>query len=101
MPLSQAARDAVNGVNALTDDDKKEAAQILQVANPDLFPKSDKDRMVIWLTLVIGMFVLAVAAVIASTVLALNKKDFSAVIALGTAVVGGLFGLFAKGPTSD
>jgi hypothetical protein len=101
MPLSPAARDAVNGLNTLTDEDKKEAARVLQVANPEIFPQNDKDRMVIWLAMVIGMFVLAVAAVVASTILALNKKDFSAVIALGTAVVGGLFGLFAKGPTSD
>jgi len=99
--LSTAAHDAFKQVNDLGDDDKKSAAQALLEANPDLFPKSDKARLRIWLTLVIGLFVLAITAVIASTVLALNGKDFSAVISLGTAVVGGLVGLFAKSPTAD
>jgi len=99
MPLSSAAQTAVDHVNGLVDADKVEAARALQGANPDLFPNTDKDRLKIWLALVAGMFVLAITSVIAATVLAMNKKDFSAVIALGTAVVGGLFGLFAKGPT--
>lgn len=35
---------------------------------------------------------------IATVVLANNDKDFSVMAALGTAVVGGVIGLFAKSP---
>lgn len=100
-PLSDAANEAVTRVNALVGDDKARAAKAIKQANPDLFPVSDPARTRIWMTLLIGMFALGIVAVIASTILAMNGKDFSAVIALGSGVVGGLVGLFAKSPTAD
>ncbi len=97
--LSTAGAEAAAQIEALPDDQKKAAVEKVLTANEHLFPSGDKFRTEIWMTLLIGLFALGLAALIATVVLALKDKDFSAVIALGTAIVGGIIGLFAKSPT--
>ena len=98
--LSAEGAAAAAQVEALPDEQKQAVVEKVVTANENLFPKGDAGRTRIWLTLLIGLFILGLAALIASTALALKDKDFSAVIALGTAIVGGVIGLFAKSPTS-
>ena len=97
--LSTEGAAAAAQIEALPDEEKKAAVQKVMAANESLFPAGDEGRTTIWMTLLIGLFVLGISALIATVILALKGKDFSAVIALGTAIVGGVIGLFAKSPT--
>lgn len=99
MQLSSEAATAAEAINALpTEDEKKAAVAEVRAMNPGIFPDDNKGRTLIWMTLLIGLFVLGGGAIWATVVLALAGKDFAAIIALGTAVVGGVIGLFAKSP---
>ena len=101
MTLSDEAARAANQINSLaTDDEKKAAVQEVKALNPGLFPSDNSGRTAIWVVLLVGLFALGGGAIYATVVLALSGKDSAAVIALGTAVVGGVIGLFAKSPTS-
>ena len=98
--LSNEAKEAVQKLSALPSEEIKGAVDEVKTANPSLFPVDDGKRTIIWMTLLIGLFVLGITAVIGTVYLAVAGKDFAAVIALGTAVVGGVIGLFSKSPVS-
>lgn len=53
------------------------------------------------MTLLIGLFTTALVAVIAGVILATQDKDATAVVALASAVVAGVIGLFSNPPTSS
>lgn len=98
--LSSQAKEAVERLSALPEEEIKGAVDEVRTANPSLFPADDGKRTIIWMTLLIGLFVLGITAVIGTVYLAMADKDSAAVIALGTAVVGGVIGLFSKSPVS-
>jgi len=50
--------------------------------------------------LLAGLFIIAIGAIIATVILDVKDKDGTAVIALASAVVAGVIGLFANPPTS-
>ena len=97
MELGQEGQAAVSAIRDLPASQKQEAAKAL-AADPELFPKGDTGKTMIWMTLVIGLFVVVLAALSWSAKLALDDKDTSAFIAVATTAVGGLIGLFAKSP---
>lgn len=98
--LTEQGLDAASQIDALPREQKKAAVAQVLAANPDLFPTGDGDRTRLWLTLLVGLQVLGLAALAATVVLSLEGEDVSAVVALVTAIVGGLIGLFARSPGS-
>lgn len=98
--MSDQARSVVESVENLSVVDKKAVVEGVREANPDLFPSGDGGRTTIWMTLLIGLFILGIGALAATAFLAYYDKEFSGVIALGTAIVGGVVGLFSKSPTT-
>jgi steroid 5-alpha reductase family enzyme len=65
-------------------------------------PTSEADRMKLWMTLIIGVLVIALASIVAAVVLILmGKSDLaSGAWPIATAAVAGIVGLFAKSPTA-
>jgi|BarGraNGADG00312_1021997.scaffolds.fasta_scaffold81013_1 hypothetical protein len=98
--LSNEAKDVVQRISALPSEEIKGAVEEVRTANPNLFPVDDGQRTVIWMTLLIGLFVLGITSILGTVYLAVAGKEFAAVIALGTAVVGGVLGLFSKSPVT-
>jgi len=73
--------------------------QVIQDANTNL-PKGDRARTVLWMTLLIGLFVIAGLCVWGGVTTA-AEKDAAPLYLIATAVVSGTLGLFAKSPTSQ
>lgn len=76
-----------------------EQQAVAEQLDPELFPKDDKSKTQIWMLLLGGLFVIAIAAIVASVILDVKGKDDTAVVALASAVVAGVIGLFASPPT--
>ncbi|MDL9978491.1 hypothetical protein [Microbacterium candidum] len=66
-------------------------------------PTDNREKMLLWMTLIIGVLVIALASIVAAVVLILqNKADLaSGAWPIATAAVAGIVGLFAKSPTSS
>lgn len=94
------ANQAVGTVRALSADDKKAAAEAFRAANPDLFPGGDKYRAMLWMTLIVGLILVALVALVVAGILVAKGKDSAVAIGVVTAIVAGLIGLFSKSPTS-
>lgn len=95
--LSAAAKSVSDSIDQLSPEDRRAVGE---AHRRDLFPEDDKSRTQIWVVLLIGLFVLGLAAIIGAIVFAMAGKDFAGVIAVGTAIVGGVIGLFSKSPAS-
>ena len=65
-------------------------------------PTSEADRMKLWMTLIIGVLMIALASIVAAVVLILEGKSdlASGAWPIATAAVAGIVGLFAKSPTA-
>ena len=100
MELSSEARSLVEQLDQLPATQKKSAVKEVQRANPDLFPVGDEHRTKIWMTLLIGLMSLAAVAIVATVIMGLEGEDMSGLLAIPSAVVAGVIGLFAKSPTS-
>ena len=94
------ANQAVGPVRTLPAGEKKAAAEAFREANPDLFPDGDKYRTLLWMTLIVGLILVAVVALVVAGVLVAKGKDSAVAIGVVTAVVAGLIGLFSQSPTS-
>ncbi|UFN45820.1 hypothetical protein [Nocardioides okcheonensis] len=94
------ASQAMDTVRALPAQEKKAATDAFRQANADLFPGGDKYRTQLWLTLIVGLIVVAIIALITAGVLVAKDKDSAMAIGVVTAIVAGLIGLFSKSPTS-
>lgn len=99
--LSVGAQQAVQAVEELPAADKKPAVQEILRANRDLFPDNDSDRTKLWIVLLIGLFIVALSALVGSVILTLKTEDSTALVAIVSAVVAGVIGLFSKSPTSS
>jgi len=66
-------------------------------------PTTEHDRMLLWMTLIIGVLVVAIASIAAAvTLVIVGKPDLAAgAWPIATAAVAGIVGLFAKSPTSS
>lgn len=91
----QAAR-ALNVVADLSPDSRKSVTAALASADPNWIPAGDAGRTKIWITLLIVLGAVTLAAIGATVWLYLEDKDGTAVIAVATLIVGGIFGLFSK-----
>jgi hypothetical protein len=72
-------------------------------ADPVAAPTSDVDRTKLWMTLIVGVLVIALASIAAAVTLVLvGKPDLaSGAWPIATAAVAGIVGLFAKSPTAS
>ncbi len=68
-----------------------------------VFPDKSSDKTKIWLTLLIGLFIMGGLAILCTFALIINGKtsESAALVAVATAVVTGVVGLFAQSPTSQ
>ena len=73
----------------------------VQRLNKDLWTTGDAHRTRLWLTLLGGLFAIAIVAIICAVYLAAKGEDATALVALASAVVAGVIGLFANPPTAD
>lgn len=66
-------------------------------------PRKSSERTLIWLALIIGVLVIALASIAAAVTLILTgHSDFAnGAWPIATAAVAGVVGLFAKSPTAD
>jgi hypothetical protein len=66
-------------------------------------PHKSSERALIWLSLIIGVLVVALASIAAAVTLVLTgHSDFAnGAWPIATAAVAGVVGLFAKSPTAD
>ena len=90
---------AMAATNRLAPAEKKKVVEETMAANPELFPSGDRYKTQLWLTLLGGLFLLALVAIICAVVLATEDKDATALVALASAVVAGVIGLFSNPPT--
>lgn len=74
-----------------------------QAVRDSMMPTSSRDRTRIWLTLLIGLFIMGGLAILCTFALILNGKtaESAALVAVATAVVTGTVGIFAQSPTSQ
>ncbi len=87
---------AVASTEGLPSEAKGELAKTLGVG----WPQGEEHRYVLWMTVILVLAVLALAAGVGSYFLAKDDKDFAAFIGLATAAVGGLIGMFSTSPTT-
>ena len=95
--LSPHSQSLVDAFQQVPESEKKDVVTQL---NAQIFPTGDKYRTQIWMLLLAGLFIIAIGAIIATVILDVKDKDGTAVIALASAVVAGVIGLFANPPTS-
>ena len=91
--------DAVQAVEALPPAEKEAAIKEVLTANPGLIPSGDKYKTQLWMALLGGLFGVALVAIICAVILAKEDKDVTALVALASAVVAGVIGLFSNPPT--
>jgi hypothetical protein len=94
--LSDKARSAKAQIEALPKDEQQ---VVVAQLNEALFPSTDKYRLVVWLVLLIDAFAVAIVALILAARLS-DTKDPAAYIAVASAAVAGVLGLFAKSPVT-
>ena len=97
--LSNEGQQALYATSNLAHDEKKKVVEEIMTANPDLWPTGDKNKTMLWIVLLGGLFLLALTAIISAVVLAMNSKGTTALISLASAVVAGVIGLFSNPPT--
>ena len=97
--LSHDGEQALDATNRLTPEEKRKVVEEVLTANPGLLPSGDKYKVQLWLTLLGGLFLLALTAIICAVILAVEDKDTTALVALASAVVAGVIGLFSNPPT--
>ena len=100
--LSQTGIDIVTATQTLPPEEKKEVVDQIVTSNPTLFRSDDWRRNQLWMVLLIGLFALALVAIISTVILKVNdgSNDTTALIAVATAIVAGVIGLFANPPTA-
>jgi hypothetical protein len=96
VPMDAEAAQAYNVVAALPDDSKKSVTAALASADPNWIPAGDAGRTKIWMTLLIVLGAITLASIGATVWLYTKDKDGTAVIAVATLIVGGVFGLLSK-----
>ena len=98
MPLSPEAEGAYVAFDALSDHEKRViVAQVLE-ANPELLPQHERTKGMLWMTLLVGLFLIAVLSIIVAAVLIVNGVDSAPMLVVVGAVVAGVIGLFSKSP---
>jgi hypothetical protein len=87
-------------IDSLTSIEKKMDGQRADLAS---MPLAESDKMRLWMTLIIGVLVVALASIAAAvTLVVMGKPDLAAAAwPIATASVAGIVGLFAKSPTSN
>jgi hypothetical protein len=98
MALSPEAQGASVAMEALDDDEKRVIVAQLLEANPEWAPKDERLRSRLWMTLIIGLFSIAVISIAAALVLVVNGFDSGPVLFVAGAVVAGVIGLFSRSP---
>ncbi len=97
--LSNEGQQALYATSSLDHDEKRKVVEEILTANPGLLPSGDKYKTLLWLALLGGLFLLALVAIICAVILAKDGKGNTALVALASAVVAGVIGLFSNPPT--
>jgi len=95
--------EAVNVQSALEDlpaAQKKALVQEVLEANPAWIPTTNKAKTTLWLTLIIGVLLVAIVAMLVALQMTSADADATAAWVVATAALTGIFGLFAKSPTA-
>lgn len=90
---------AVEAMESLPPEERRAAVREVLTANPGLVPEGDRYKTQLWFALLGGLFLLALVAIICAVVLATRDEDATALVALASAVVAGVIGLFSNPPT--
>ncbi|WP_344376071.1 hypothetical protein [Agromyces tropicus] len=92
---------AKTDVSLMSPADQKDVVDRIRTANPSLIPTGDTSKTALWLSLIIGVLVVALAAIAAAVILVISGSGELAAAAwpIATAAVAGTVGLFAKSPT--
>jgi uncharacterized membrane protein len=98
MPLSPEAEGASVAIDALPEDEKRVVVTQILEANPDWIPKGDQAKERLWMILLVGLFAVALVALVCAVVLVLNQADSGGAFVVVGAVVAGAVGLFSKNP---
>lgn len=96
--LTVSGQTAVQAMSDLPLAERRLAVDRLAQTDPDLLPKGDAERTKIWITLLGGLFLLAIASIVGAVVITLQGEEAAALFVLATAIVTGTIGLFAKSP---
>lgn len=100
--LSTTGEQVVEATQQLPPAEQKEVVNQILTANRDLWPANDADKTRIWQLLLGGLFAVALVAIICTVVLEArdSENDTTALIAVTSAVIAGVIGLFSNPPTS-
>jgi CBS-domain-containing membrane protein len=101
--LSDPAQQVVHSFDALPGpDDKAAVLNHLQTANPLVIPKSDTGKLVLWKMLfaLLGAVAVILAVGVVWCLIISNETAAAILIAPISAIITGMFGLFATSPTS-
>lgn len=97
--MTDEGKQAVQQIENLSADEKAAAVKQVLHANPGMLPTSDKHKAILWVTLLGGLFLIALVAIGCGVLLAMNNEDSTALLAIASAVVAGAIGLFSNPPT--
>ena len=99
--LSTTGEQIVQATVQLPPAEQREVLNQLLAANKDLRPAADAYNTRIWMLLLGGLFAVALVAIICTVVLEARDSatDTTALVALASAVIAGVIGLFANPPT--
>ena len=97
--MADHTQESLGVVRAFAQLSPPEQQEVARSLNLETYPKGDKYKAQIWLLLLGGLFFIALAAIVAAVILDVKDKDGTAVVAIASAVVAGVLGLFASPPT--
>lgn len=103
MTMSQRGTELLRATEKLPTEEKRELVARLSSVNGEVARRSEHKRTQLWMVLLVGLFVLAFGAIVCTVVLKIYdpQTDTTALIALASAIVAGVIGLFANPPTGD
>jgi hypothetical protein len=99
--LSTTGEQIVQATTQLPAAEQREVLNQILAANKDLRPAADAYNTRIWMLLLGGLFAVALVAIICTVVLEArdSANDTTALIAITSAVIAGVIGLFSNPPT--
>jgi hypothetical protein len=99
--LSTTGEQIVQATAQLPLAEQKEVINQILTANKDLWPVNEAEKTRIWMLLLGGLFAVALVAIICTVILETRSStnDTTALIAITSAVVAGVIGLFSNPPT--
>lgn len=101
--LSLEGQNAETELNRLPGEEQREIVARALEANPSWIPSDDSSKTALWMTLIVGVLLVALSSIAAAVILvAIGEGELAtAAWPIATAAVAGIVGLFAKSPTAS